>query len=101
MFAHEAISNFLSDIAAFESTLAAIAIPITIGIISQIANKYNSREINELLIGKRKKLLLCLYLCLLFNIGFSISLQIFHCILPSIITLVFICLLYTSPSPRD
>jgi len=65
-------SNFLSDIAAFEAVIVAIAIPLSFNIVSVISEKYKSEVISKRYTQEWSVKLLPIFL--IFNIAIAITL---------------------------
>jgi len=68
-------SNFLSDIAAFEAVIVAIAIPLSFNIVSVISEKYKSEVISKRYTQEWSVKLLPIFL--IFNIAIAITLRFF------------------------
>lgn len=67
--------DFLSDIAAFEAVVIALAIPLSFEIVSRISERYQSEVISRKFIQNWSIKLLPIFL--IFNMIFSISLRFF------------------------
>jgi hypothetical protein len=68
-------SNFLSDIAAFEAVIVAIAIPLSFNIVSVISEKYQSEVISKRYTQEWSVRFLPIFL--IFNIAIAITLRLF------------------------
>ena len=68
-------SNFLSDIAAFEAVIVAIAIPLSFNIVSVISEKYQSEVISKRYTQEWSVKFLPIFL--IFNIAIAITLRFF------------------------